>query len=55
VVAFQVAPEQPAQRGGETGQAGVVEHRLPFLQVGDEHITHWPALDAVPVDQLRRA
>jgi hypothetical protein len=36
VVPLEVAPEQPAERGGKAGQAGVVEHRLSFLQVGDE-------------------
>ena len=52
VVSFQVTPEQSAQGRGQSGQAGVVERRLPFLQVRHEQITHRPADDTVPVDQL---
>jgi hypothetical protein len=55
MVAFQIAPEQRAKTERQVLQGGVVEHRLAFLQVGDQHVTDRPAGDAVPVDQLCRA
>jgi len=55
MVSFQISPEQPAEAEGEIVQGGVVQHRLTFLQVGDQQVTHRPAGDAVSVDQLRRA
>jgi hypothetical protein len=55
VVAFQISPEQPAQAERQIPQGGVVEHRLPFGQIGDEDIADRAAGNGITVDQLRRA
>ena len=45
----------PPRLNARSRRRGVVEHRLPFMQVGDEDVADRAAGDAVPVDQLGRA
>lgn len=50
--AVSVRPEQPAETERQVPQGGVVEHRLAFLQLGDQDVADRAAGDAVAVDQL---
>ncbi len=55
MVAFKVPPEQSTQAARQVDEGGVIEHRLAFLQVGDEDVADRAAGDGVAVDQLSRA
>ena len=49
---FEVAPEASGQDVGGVGEAGIVEGRLTFPEVGDQQIADHPVLHFPPVDQF---